>query len=95
MTIIYKYKLTISFFYDNSKSFLLFYTIDPIFRESHFFSRYDVLYHLLIVVEYGIATLELEKYDLLQMSTSESVEYNIVTSLSCEYHILRIVWEAR
>lgn len=53
----------------------------------------NILYHSFVLIESCIPAFEFEKYYLSESSFRESVEYDIVTSLSREYHIFRCVWE--
>jgi hypothetical protein len=53
----------------------------------------DIFYHGFILAESRVSTFQFEKYDLAKMSFGESVEDDIVASLSYEYHIFRCVGE--
>jgi len=53
------------------------------------------LYRFFIGIHDGIATLELQKHYLTELSLRQSIEYDIVTSLAYKYHVLWCVWEVR
>lgn len=78
--------------------FLVFISPDalyPILTESHFSVVYCWLYRLFIGIHNCVTALEFEEYYLTESSLRQSIEYDIVTSLPDEYHILRCVWEVR
>lgn len=55
----------------------------------------DIFYHGFILIESCIPTFELEKYDLSESPFRESIEDDIVTSLSGEHHIFGRIGEVR
>ena len=68
---------------------------DMVLCETYVFLRYRVTYCFFVFSESSISTFELEKYYFSEPSLWETIEDEIVTSLSEKYHIFWFEWEIR